>query len=85
MSPLPRPILLTKLTVSLANFWARKDLANFLLEALDFLVVGFAYSVNNMLSYLNITNLPILYYTIHMYVIVMSTLASGTHTVIHFL
>ncbi len=47
-------------SVSLADFVARKDLADFLLEALlDFLAVGFAYSVCNILPYLYITNLPI--------------------------
>jgi hypothetical protein len=36
----------------LADFLARKDLADILLEALlDFLAVGFAYSVYNILSY----------------------------------
>ncbi len=40
---------------SLADFLTRKDLADFLLEALlDFLAVRFAYAVYNILSYLNI-------------------------------
>ena len=48
-------------SVSLADFVARKDLADFLLDTLlDFLAVGFAYSVGNILSCLNITNLPII-------------------------
>ncbi len=43
----------------MADFFARKDLADFFLEALlDFFAVGFAYSVSNILSYLNITHLP---------------------------
>jgi hypothetical protein len=38
---------------SLAGFLARKELADFLFEALlDFLTVGFTYSVRNILSYL---------------------------------
>ncbi len=46
-------------SVNLADFLARKDLADFLLEALlDFLADGFAHSVCNISSYLNITNLP---------------------------
>jgi hypothetical protein len=46
--------------VYLADFLARKDLADFLHEGLlDFLAYGFAHFVNNILSYLNITNLPI--------------------------
>ncbi len=46
---------------SLADFLARKDLADFLLEAFARFSRrwGFACSVNNILSYLNITNLPI--------------------------
>ncbi len=37
-------------------------MADFLHEVLlDFLAYGFAHSVNNILSYLNITNLPISY------------------------
>jgi|LakMenEpi03Aug12_release.lakeMendotaPanAssembly.Ray.scaffolds.fasta_scaffold282158_1 hypothetical protein len=45
---------------SLADLLAKKDLADFCLKLLqDFLAVGFAYSVNDILSYLNITNLPI--------------------------
>jgi hypothetical protein len=44
---------------SLADFLARKIWQIFFLNLLlDFLAVGFAYSVNNILSYLNITNLP---------------------------
>jgi hypothetical protein len=43
---------------SLAGFFARRDLADFLLDVLlDFLANGFAHSVCNILSYLNITNL----------------------------
>jgi hypothetical protein len=43
---------------SLADFLTRKDLADFLLEALlDFLAVSFAYAVCNILSYLNIKKL----------------------------
>jgi hypothetical protein len=46
--------------VYLADFLARKDLADFLHKVLlDFLAYGFAHSVNNILSYLNLTNLPI--------------------------
>jgi hypothetical protein len=45
--------------VDLADFLARKDLADFLHEVLlDFLAYSFAHSVNNILSYLNRTNLP---------------------------
>ncbi len=44
---------------SLADFLARKICQIFYLKLLlDFLAVGFAYSVNNILSYPNITNLP---------------------------
>ncbi len=40
-------------SVDLADFLARKDLADFLLEALlDFLAYGFAHSVCNIFSYL---------------------------------
>ncbi len=40
-------------SANLADFFARKDLADFLLEALlDFLANGFAHSVCNILSYL---------------------------------
>ncbi len=46
-------------SVSLAAFFVRQDLADCLLEALlDFLANGFAHSMCNILSYLNITNLP---------------------------
>jgi hypothetical protein len=46
-------------SVSLADFFARQDFADFLIEALlDFLAVGFVHSVCNILSYLNVTNLP---------------------------
>jgi hypothetical protein len=39
----------------LADFLARKDLADFLHEVLlDFLAYGFAHSVTNILSFLNI-------------------------------
>ncbi len=45
----------------MADFLAIKVLADFLHDVLlDFLAYGFAHSVNNILSYLNITNLPIL-------------------------
>ncbi len=45
----------------MADFLARKDLADFYMKfLLDFLAYGFAHSVNNILSYLNIRNLPIL-------------------------
>jgi hypothetical protein len=45
--------------VNLADFFARKGLADFLFEALlDFLANGFTHSVCNILSYFNITNLP---------------------------
>ncbi len=47
--------------VDLAVFLARKDLADFVHEVLlDFLAYSFAHSVNNILSYLNKTNLPII-------------------------
>ncbi len=40
-------------SVSLADFFAREDLADFILEVLlDFLGVGFTHSVCNILSYL---------------------------------
>ncbi len=56
----PRPTAARLSSGSLADFLARKDLADFLLEALlDFLAVGFSYTVCNILSYHNITNLPI--------------------------
>ncbi len=56
----PRPTAARLSSGSLADFLARKYLADFLLEALlDFLAVGFAYTVCNILSYHNITNLPI--------------------------
>jgi hypothetical protein len=43
----------------LVDFLARKIWQIFYLKLLlDFFAVGFAYSVNNILSYLNITNLP---------------------------
>ncbi len=59
---IPRPARLS--SVSLADFFARKDLADFLLEALlDFLAIDLAHSVFNILSYLNIKNLPILFAT----------------------
>jgi hypothetical protein len=46
--------------VDLADFLASKDLADFLHEVLlDFLAYVFAHSVNNILSYFTITNLPI--------------------------
>jgi hypothetical protein len=42
---------------SLADFLAKKELADFLFEALlDFLAVGFTYSVCNILLYFYITN-----------------------------
>jgi hypothetical protein len=45
--------------VDLADFLTRKDLADFLHEVLlDFLTYSFAHSVNNILSYFNIANLP---------------------------
>jgi hypothetical protein len=51
-SPFPsRPTAARLSSGSLADFLGRKDLADFLLEALlDFLAVGFAYSVYNILS-----------------------------------
>ncbi len=49
----PRPAAARLRSGSLADFLTRKDLADFLLEALlDFLAVGFASSVYNILSYL---------------------------------
>jgi hypothetical protein len=59
----------------LADFLARKDfLADFLLEALlDFLAVGFAFSVCNIFSYPNITNLPNFYLYISILVLVVSS------------
>jgi hypothetical protein len=48
-------------SVSLADLFARKDLADFLLEALlDFLAIVFEHFMCNILSYLNIKNLPII-------------------------
>jgi hypothetical protein len=56
-------------SVSLADFFAKKDLADFLLEGLlDFPANGFAHSVCNILSYLNITNLP-MYSILYFYII----------------
>ncbi len=47
-------------SVSLADLFARKDLADFVLEALlDFLAICFEHSMCNILSYLNISNLTI--------------------------
>jgi hypothetical protein len=54
-----RPNAARQSYVSLADFFAIKDLADFLLEALlDFFANDFAHSVCHILSYLNITNLP---------------------------
>jgi hypothetical protein len=45
----------------LADLLARKDFADLLHEVLlDFLAYSFAHSVNNILPYLNTTNLPII-------------------------
>ncbi len=56
-------------SLSLADFFARKDLADFLLEALlDFFANGFAHSVCNNLAYLNITNL-LMYSILYFYII----------------
>jgi hypothetical protein len=58
----PRPTASRLNPVDLADFLARKDLADFLHEVLlDFLAYSFAHSVNNILSYLKKTNLPIKY------------------------
>jgi hypothetical protein len=47
----PRPTAARLSSVNLADFFARKDLADFLLEALlDFLANGFAHSVCYILS-----------------------------------
>jgi hypothetical protein len=58
-------------SANLADFFARKDLPDYLLEALpDFLSNGFAHSVCNILSYLNITNLPILFWNLSIFTVV---------------
>ncbi len=52
----PRPTADRLSSGSLADFLARKDLADFFcfILLLDCLAVGFPYSVNNILSYLNL-------------------------------
>jgi hypothetical protein len=56
----PRPTASRLSSVDLADFLARKDLTDFLHEVLlDFLAYNFAHSVNNILSYLILTNLPL--------------------------